>query len=261
MGPVGLGNFENSTVDGISGTTGSVTGPALGAGRAGFDSPVPDCFLCFWFLGRRSSWKARRVLSAKIRGSSPLRPVRGCSAVGSAPPCQSGGRRFEPGHPLLVTSSSGRRIRWTCTGPQRRPRPAPPGQPPARRADAASARSPRSTRREPDRLIGVYPMPTRRAAGPVRRHDAGATARGPAGPGPASWSVTAGRCGYCGGHASTIDHVLPRSRGGRNTWPNTVAACDGCNQRKGDRTPAEAGHDAAVPSRRPRRGRRSATVR
>ncbi|BCB84595.1 hypothetical protein Psuf_019080 [Phytohabitans suffuscus] len=30
-------------------------------------------------------------------------------------------------------------------------------------------------------------------------------------------------------------------RGGRNTWSNTIAACDGCNQRKGDRTPAEAG--------------------
>jgi 5-methylcytosine-specific restriction endonuclease McrA len=40
--------------------------------------------------------------------------------------------------------------------------------------------------------------------------------------------------------AYTIDHVLPSSRGGRNTWLNTVAACGGCNQRKGDRTPAEA---------------------
>jgi 5-methylcytosine-specific restriction endonuclease McrA len=49
------------------------------------------------------------------------------------------------------------------------------------------------------------------------------------------------RCGYCGQTATTIDHVLPRSRGGRNTWLNTVAACGGCNQRKGDRTPAEAG--------------------
>ena len=48
------------------------------------------------------------------------------------------------------------------------------------------------------------------------------------------------RCGYCGGPATTIDHVLPRSRGGRNTWLNTVAACDGCNQRKGGRTPGEA---------------------
>lgn len=51
-----------------------------------------------------------------------------------------------------------------------------------------------------------------------------------------------GHCGYCGkasGH--TVDHVIPTSKGGRNTWANTVAACDHCNQRKGDRTPAEAG--------------------
>ncbi|HET9517230.1 MAG TPA: HNH endonuclease, partial [Actinoplanes sp.] len=48
-------------------------------------------------------------------------------------------------------------------------------------------------------------------------------------------------CAYCGGHATTIDHVLPRSRGGANSWTNTVAACERCNGRKGDRTPAEAG--------------------
>jgi len=48
------------------------------------------------------------------------------------------------------------------------------------------------------------------------------------------------RCAYCGGAATTIDHVLPRSRGGANSWLNTVAACGGCNQRKGDRTPSEA---------------------
>jgi len=39
----------------------------------------------------------------------------------------------------------------------------------------------------------------------------------------------------------TIDHVIPRSRGGRNTWGNTACACPHCNQRKGDRTPHEAG--------------------
>jgi 5-methylcytosine-specific restriction endonuclease McrA len=48
------------------------------------------------------------------------------------------------------------------------------------------------------------------------------------------------RCGYRGAQATTIDHVPPRSRGGRNTWLSTVAACGGCNQRNGDRTPAEA---------------------
>jgi 5-methylcytosine-specific restriction endonuclease McrA len=49
-------------------------------------------------------------------------------------------------------------------------------------------------------------------------------------------------CAYCNAAATTIYHVLPRSRGGRNTWQNTVAACDRCNQRKGHRTPDEWGY-------------------
>lgn len=49
------------------------------------------------------------------------------------------------------------------------------------------------------------------------------------------------RCGYCGGHATTIDHVLPRSRGGDDSWENLVAACLRCNNKKGDRTPREMG--------------------
>ncbi|WP_181273558.1 HNH endonuclease [Brevibacterium oceani] len=50
------------------------------------------------------------------------------------------------------------------------------------------------------------------------------------------------RCAYCGAAgAATVDHVLPRSRGGRNAWLNTVAACGPCNGRKADRTPEEAG--------------------
>lgn len=49
------------------------------------------------------------------------------------------------------------------------------------------------------------------------------------------------RCGYCNAPATTIDHIQPASRGGTNTWANTIAACYPCNQRKGDRTPAEAG--------------------
>lgn len=48
-------------------------------------------------------------------------------------------------------------------------------------------------------------------------------------------------CGYCSDRANTVDHIVPRSRGGRNTWKNTVASCYDCNQTKGDRTPAEAG--------------------
>jgi 5-methylcytosine-specific restriction endonuclease McrA len=92
----------------------------------------------------------------------------------------------------------------------------------------------------PNRLIGIYPAP--RVVRLVRyvvtrwRYNSGP-----------SWSRPGvlrrdGRiCGYCSGHATTIDHILPRSRGGKNTWLNTVAACDGCNQRKADRTPGEAG--------------------
>lgn len=53
------------------------------------------------------------------------------------------------------------------------------------------------------------------------------------------------RCQYCGGQPAlrelTIDHVLPRSRGGGSTWQNLVIACGTCNRRKGDRTPQEAG--------------------
>ena len=48
-------------------------------------------------------------------------------------------------------------------------------------------------------------------------------------------------CAYCAGHADTVDHVLPRCRGGGDTWFNLVAACQLCNGRKGDRTPQEAG--------------------
>ena len=39
----------------------------------------------------------------------------------------------------------------------------------------------------------------------------------------------------------TLDHVVPRSRGGRSSWENLVACCYTCNNRKGDRTPEEAG--------------------
>ena len=51
-------------------------------------------------------------------------------------------------------------------------------------------------------------------------------------------------CQYCsaqpGHNALTIDHVIPRSRGGVKRWDNVVAACRTCNQRKGSRTPKEA---------------------
>ena len=51
-------------------------------------------------------------------------------------------------------------------------------------------------------------------------------------------------CQYCSKQLtyeeSTVDHVLPRSRGGRNTWSNLVLCCSACNTKKGDKTPAEA---------------------
>jgi len=43
------------------------------------------------------------------------------------------------------------------------------------------------------------------------------------------------RCQYCGGTAESIDHVIPRSRGGPHSWDNVVAACRPCNSRKQDR--------------------------
>lgn len=49
------------------------------------------------------------------------------------------------------------------------------------------------------------------------------------------------RCAYCGTHATTIDHLLPKSRGGAMSWMNLVAACTPCNGAKKNRTPDEAG--------------------
>ena len=44
------------------------------------------------------------------------------------------------------------------------------------------------------------------------------------------------KCQYCGSTKSlTIDHVIPRSRGGKDTWENLVVACSPCNVRKGDK--------------------------
>lgn len=50
------------------------------------------------------------------------------------------------------------------------------------------------------------------------------------------------RCQFCGRGdlPLTVDHVLPRSRGGEDTWENLVCACVQCNNAKGDRTPEEA---------------------
>ena len=60
------------------------------------------------------------------------------------------------------------------------------------------------------------------------------------------------RCQYCGERADSIDHVMPRSRGGQHTWENVAAACRPCNLGKRDRTPDEAGMRLARPCRAPR---------
>jgi 5-methylcytosine-specific restriction endonuclease McrA len=60
-------------------------------------------------------------------------------------------------------------------------------------------------------------------------------------------------CQYCGAGAHlTVDHVLPRSRGGRSTWENVVTSCSPCNLRKGDRLPAEIGMRLRQKPRAPR---------
>lgn len=70
-------------------------------------------------------------------------------------------------------------------------------------------------------------------------------------------------CQYCGatpgGKELTIDHVIPRSRGGKSTWENCVLACVSCNHRKADRTVAEAGLTLAHKPHRPRWQPRYAT--
>ncbi len=61
------------------------------------------------------------------------------------------------------------------------------------------------------------------------------------------------RCQYCGRGdvALTVDHVIPRARGGEDTWENLVCACVHCNNSKGDRTPAESHLKLLRPTIRP----------
>jgi 5-methylcytosine-specific restriction endonuclease McrA len=51
------------------------------------------------------------------------------------------------------------------------------------------------------------------------------------------------KCQYCGNERSslTVDHVIPRSKGGPSSWDNIVTCCAPCNRRKGDRLPRQAG--------------------
>ena len=60
-------------------------------------------------------------------------------------------------------------------------------------------------------------------------------------------------CQYCGSRTNlTVDHVVPRSKGGRTVWDNIVTSCYPCNTRKGQRTPKEAGMRMHFQPHRPR---------
>jgi 5-methylcytosine-specific restriction endonuclease McrA len=61
-------------------------------------------------------------------------------------------------------------------------------------------------------------------------------------------------CQYCGTRTRdlTLDHVIPRSKGGPHTWENLVSACKACNHRKGGKTLAEAKMHLARPPREPK---------
>ena len=59
-------------------------------------------------------------------------------------------------------------------------------------------------------------------------------------------------CQYCGARGDlTFDHVIPRSRGGVTSWENVVAACSGCNLRKGSRSLRQVGMTLRRPPRQP----------
>jgi 5-methylcytosine-specific restriction endonuclease McrA len=96
--------------------------------------------------------------------------------------------------------------------------------------------SPSTTIRVPSivRLRRFVRIPATRRIAPTRR---------------AIFARDAYRCQYCGRPAENVDHVVPRSRGGRHSWDNVVAACRACNAAKSDRLPSEAGMH---PRREPR---------
>lgn len=62
-------------------------------------------------------------------------------------------------------------------------------------------------------------------------------------------------CQYCGKRFSksdlSLDHIIPRSSGGRSTWENIVCCCATCNRKKGGRTPHEAGMNLLKRPKRP----------
>ena len=53
-------------------------------------------------------------------------------------------------------------------------------------------------------------------------------------------------CQYCNEYGNTVDHIMPKSRGGGNTWGNLCCACKSCNGKKSDSTPEEVGFTRPV---------------
>lgn len=89
-------------------------------------------------------------------------------------------------------------------------------------------RSPRSSMRAPSviRLLRYVQVPYKRRATLNLR---------------AVLARDRGTCQYCGGKAASIDHVLPRAKGGAHVWENVVAACLRCNNKKADKTLVQLG--------------------
>lgn len=58
-------------------------------------------------------------------------------------------------------------------------------------------------------------------------------------------------CQYCGAHATTIEHIVPRSKGGQHTWDNVVACCGPCNFRKADTLLEKLGWELTTTPRQP----------
>lgn len=66
-----------------------------------------------------------------------------------------------------------------------------------------------------------------------------------------------GKCQYCGMNVKLsefeYEHVIPRAQGGKTIWENIVVACTGCNQKKGSKTPSQAGMRLLSRPRKPER--------
>jgi 5-methylcytosine-specific restriction endonuclease McrA len=96
-------------------------------------------------------------------------------------------------------------------------------------ADRGFIRSPSVTLAVPSviRLLKYVYMPAKKRNIPISRR--------------AILNRDSKECAYCGKEADTIDHIHPRSKGGRHEWLNVIAACKKCNAKKGSKTLKEIG--------------------